>query len=394
MAGLNSILSNTETSALTLPKWYDTAQQGVVNASLAQAQAPSAAQNFAANTFAPGATNPFTSGASTLNQIATGAANPWNVATDASGVQTVTPNVSTPLGGLFSAQEGLLKRIMPDITAPAEASGISSGGFGGSQQRYGVQRAKSAALADLFQKQMAEALASQQTGAVAASGLGTLGGQGVKAALDTANFPTTQLSNVANVLNAAKPGTITTKSTELAPLSQVGSLLSMVGGGGNIMDSIYGTPQIGKPGDANYKAATQGIAPLKGLMDKLGFGTGSGGGSSMPIDPVKGDQVVPGATTPGTGQYLGTDWKVYTDSSYGTGAGGSSTTTHPDYGSAVGINATGVPIFRDSNGDFVYSDGSSASVYGGLNPDTGASDPSGLNPDIDYGNPWDSTYGE
>jgi hypothetical protein len=283
---------------------------------------------------------------------------------------------------------------MPDITAPAEASGVSSGGFGGSQQRYGVQRAKSAALADLFQKQMAEALQAQQTGAVAASGLGTLGGQGVKAALDTANFPTTQLSNVANVLNAAKPGTITTKSTELAPLSQVGSLLSMVGGGGNIMDSIYGTPQIGKPGDANFKAATQGIGPLKGLMDKLGFGTGSGGGNSMPIDPVAGDQVVPGATTPGTGQYLGTDGKVYTDSSYGTGAGGSSTTTHPDYGSAVGINATGVPIFRDSNGDFVYSDGSSASVYGGLNPDTGTSDPSGLNPDIDYGNPWDSTYGE
>jgi len=324
MAGLNSILSNTETSALTLPKWYDTAQQGVVNASLAQAQAPSAAQNFAANTFAPGATNPFTSGASTLNQIATGAANPWNVATDASGVQTVTPNVSTPLGGLFSAQEGLLNRIMPDITAPAEASGVSSGGFGGSQQRYGVQRAKSAALADLFQKQMAEALQAQQTGAVAASGLGTLGGQGVKAALDTANFPTTQLSNVANVLNAAKPGTITTKSTELAPLSQVGSLLSMVGGGGNILDSIYGTPQIGKPGDANFKAATQGIAPLKGLLDKLGFGTGSGGGNST--------------------------------TTYSTPGGGAPSVI---YGNSTGMDATGAPIYKDANGFPVYADGSS-----------------------------------
>jgi len=356
MAGLNSILSNTETSALTLPKWYDTAQQGVVNASLAQAQAPSAAQNFAANTFAPGATNPFTSGASTLNQIATGAANPWNVATDASGVQTVTPNVSTPLGGLFSAQEGLLNRIMPDITAPAEASGISSGGFGGSQQRYGVQRAKSAALADLFQKQMAEALQAQQTGAVAASGLGTLGGQGVKAALDTANFPTTQLSNVANVLNAAKPGTITTKSTELAPLSQVGSLLSMVGGGGNIMDSIYGTPQIGKPGDANFKAATQGIAPLKGLLDKLGFG-------SAPTTPT------PPADTTGTN--TGT-----TGGPTGDISGSGVNTLEP-----AGLGEDGSPIFYNpANGAYVYEDGSSY----GSHWDTPAGTTSTTDTPVDY----------
>ena len=327
MAGLNSILSNTETSALTLPKWYDTAQQGVVNASLAQAQAPSAAQNFAANTFAPGATNPFTSGASTLNQIATGAANPWNVATDASGVQTVTPNVSTPLGGLFSAQEGLLNRIMPDITAPAEAGGISTGQFGSSQSRYGVQRAKSAALADLFQKQMAEALAAQQTGAVAASGLGTLGGQGVKAALDTANFPTTQLSNVANVLNAAKPGTITTKSTELAPLSQVGSLLSMVGGGGNIMDSIYGTKAVGKEGEIGYKPATQGIAPLKALLDKLGFGTAP----TTPTTP----------TTPGNN----------------TGSGDVEVPLHPSYGPVRGYAEDGTPWYTNSSGESVYANG-------------------------------------
>lgn len=328
MAGLNSILSNTENTTLTLPKWYDTAQQGVVNASLAQAQAPSAAQQFATSTFAPGATNPFTSGASTLNQIATGAANPWNVATDASGKQTVTPNVSTPLGGLFSAQEGLLNRIMPDITAPAEASGVSSGGFGGSQQRYGVQRAKSAALADLFQKQMAEALQAQQTGAVAASGLGTLGGQGVKAALDTANFPTTQLANVANVLNAAKPGTSTARTTELAPLSQVGSLLSMIGGGSNIMDSVYGTPEVGVKGTAGHRPATQGIPGLQSLLGALGIGRTP----TTPADTTGGGTTNTGVVTAGN-------------------------TVHPEFGAPSGTDASGTPWYTNSSGESVYANG-------------------------------------
>ena len=190
MAGLNSILSNTENTTLTLPKWYDTAQQGIVNASLTQAQAPSQAQNFATSTFAPGATNPFTSANSTLQTIGSGAANPWNVTTDASGKQTVTPNVSTPMGGLFSAQTDYLNKMMPDVVAPAEAQGVGAGGFGSSQARYGVEKARSGALSDLFQKQMAEALANQQTGVSAASAQGTVGGQGIKGALDTAAYPT------------------------------------------------------------------------------------------------------------------------------------------------------------------------------------------------------------
>lgn len=328
MAGLNSILSNTENTTLTLPKWYDAAQQGVVNASLAQAQAPGQAQNFATSTFAPGATNPFTSGASTLNQIATGAANPWNVATDASGKQTVTPNVSTPLGGLFSAQTDYLNKMMPDITAPAEAQGISSGGFGGSQQRYGVQKARAGALADLFQKQMTEALASQQTGVSAASSLGTVGGQGVKAALDTANFPTTQLANVANVLNAAKPGTTTTRQTELAPLSQVGSLLSMIGGGSNIMDSVYGTPAVGTAGTPGYKPAVQGIPGLQSLLGALGIGR-------TPTTPAN---TTGGGTT-------------------NTGVVTAGNTVHPEFGAPSGTDASGTPWYTNSSGESVYANG-------------------------------------
>jgi hypothetical protein len=320
MAGLNSILSNTENTTLTLPKWYDAAQQGVVNASLAQAQAPGQAQQFATSTFAPGATNPFTSAASTLQTIGSGAANPWNVATDAAGKQTVTPNVSTPLGGLFSAQTDYLNKMMPDITAPAEAQGISSGGFGGSQQRYGVQKARAGALADLFQKQMTEALASQQTGVSAASSLGTVGGQGVKSALDTANFPTTQLSNVANVLNAAKPGTTTTRQTELAPLSQVGSLLTMIGGGSNIMDSVYGTPAVGTPNTPGYKPAVQGIPGLQSLLGALGIGRTP----TTPTTPTTGDVEFP---------------------------------LHPSYGPVRGYAADGTPWYTNSSGESVYANG-------------------------------------
>jgi hypothetical protein len=105
---------------------------------------------------------------------------------------------------------------------------------------------------------------------------------------------------------------------------------------------------------------------MKPLMNLLGFGSAPAGVSSTPIAPVAGDQVVPGATAPGTGQYLGTDGKVYADSSYGTGAGGSGTSTHPDYGPATGTDADGVPIYTDSNGFPVYGDGSSVADMMGV----------------------------
>lgn len=366
MAGLNSILSNTENTTLTLPKWYDTAQQGIVNASLTQAQAPSQAQNFATSTFAPGATNPFTSANSTLQTIGSGAANPWNVTTDASGKQTVTPNVSTPMGGLFSAQTDYLNKMMPDVVAPAEAQGVGAGGFGSSQARYGVEKARSGALSDLFQKQMAEALANQQTGVSAASAQGTVGGQGIKGALDTAAYPTANLSNLANVLNATKPGSVTAKQTDLAPLSQVGSLLSMIGGGSNIMDSIYGTPAVGTPGTPGYRPATQGIPALSGVLERMGLGRG------ITTTPAGGT-----TTTP-------------TDTGTGT-TGGPTTDISGDgvtIGEQVGSDAMGIPVYVDSSGAQVYGDGSSAagSLFTGGSSDF--SDPAAA---LD---PWSSTFGE
>ena len=94
MAGLNNFLSDSQQTQTTLPSWYDTAQQNVVKGGQAAlSAAPSLGQTTAQgaiNTL-QGAQNPFTQAQGTLNQIATGAANPW--ITDASG--NVTPNTNT-----------------------------------------------------------------------------------------------------------------------------------------------------------------------------------------------------------------------------------------------------------------------------------------------------------
>ena len=92
--GLSSLISNTGVQTTTMPSWFDTAQQNVVSqAQAANAAAPTpqstVAQN-AVNTLS-GATNPFTQAGSTLQQIASGAASPFNVGPTGQ----VTPNTNT-----------------------------------------------------------------------------------------------------------------------------------------------------------------------------------------------------------------------------------------------------------------------------------------------------------
>jgi len=234
-SGLNNLLSNSAVTQTTLPSWYSTAQQNIVNqAGQAQAAAPqlgaTTAQN-AINTL-QGPNNPFQQGQATLNQIATGAANPWITCAQTG---KVSPNTCTALGGLFSAERQQLCQMLPQITAPVCAANIGSGNFGSLRGQTATDYAKTCAFDKLAAQQMQAALQNQSTGATAASGLGNIGAQCIANNLNVGtyqmNAPFQSLGNYANLVNAVKvPGTATSQ-TQLSPLNALGSIGSAVQGG-------------------------------------------------------------------------------------------------------------------------------------------------------------------
>jgi len=116
-SGLNSLLSGSKVTQTTLPNWYTTAQQNLVNtAGKALSGAPTGigqttAQNAVNTLNAPA--NPFSMAACALGTIAKGAADPFT--TSAQGI--TTPNTNTPLGGLFAAQRQQLCQLLPQTLA-------------------------------------------------------------------------------------------------------------------------------------------------------------------------------------------------------------------------------------------------------------------------------------
>lgn len=250
-SGLNNLMSNTAVTQTTLPSWYDAAQQNIVNqAGTAQAAAPSFGQTTAqgaVNTL-QGPANPFTQAQTTLNQISSGAANPW--LTDASG--NVTPNTNTAMGGLFAAQRDQLNQVLPSVVAPAQAGAIGSGNFGSLRGQTAVDKAKADAFANLTAQQMASALQNQQVGSQAAANLGNVGAQGITAGLTTGtaqmNAPFQGLTNYANLINSINAPTTASQQTQLSPLNMLGtagtalnstlSALSKSQGGTNLLKSL------------------------------------------------------------------------------------------------------------------------------------------------------------
>lgn len=233
-SGLNNLLSNSAVTQTTLPSWYNTAQQNIVNSA---ATAHGAAPSFA-NTTAQGAVNtlggdsPFKQSESTLNQIATGAANPWM--TCASTGQ-VTPNTNTALGGLFAAERQQLCQTLPQTVAPVQANAIGSGNFGSLRGQTAVDTARTNAFDTLAAQQMQAALQNQQQGVSAGAALGNVGAQCVTSNLNTGvaqmNAPFQNVGNYANLINSINvPGT-TTSQTQLSPLNMIGSLGSALTGG-------------------------------------------------------------------------------------------------------------------------------------------------------------------
>lgn len=236
MAGLNNIISNTAQQTTTLPSWFDTAQQNVVSqAGQAYGAAPAPQQTVAQNAVnqLQGPTNAFTQAAGTLQNIATGAANPWIT----SPTGEVTPNTGTALGGLFQAQNQQLNQLMPNVTAPVEGGNVASGNFGSLRGETAVNKAKADAMAQLFTQQNQAALTNQATGVNAAQGAGNVTQQDINNLLTVGQYqqasPFTNVSNYGKVLGGIQAPTTVSNQTQLSPLNQVGGLIAALGGTGS-----------------------------------------------------------------------------------------------------------------------------------------------------------------
>jgi hypothetical protein len=245
MAGLNNIISNTAQQQTTLPSWFDTAQQNVVSqAGQAFGAAPTPQNTVAQNAVnqLQGPNNAFNQASGTLQNIATGAANPF-ITNPTTG--QVTPNTGTALGGLFQAQNQQLQQLMPNITAPVEGGNIASGQFGSLRGQTAVNKAIGDAQAQLAAQQMQAALTNQATGVNAAQGVGNLEQQEINNLLSVGQYqqasPFTNVSNYGKVLGGIQAPTTVSNQTQLSPLNQVGGLIAALGGtssGTGILNSL------------------------------------------------------------------------------------------------------------------------------------------------------------
>jgi hypothetical protein len=178
-----------------------------------------------------GPNNAFSQASGTLQGIASGAANPW--ITDPS-TGSVTPNTNTALGGLFAAQNQQLNQLMPNVMAPVEGSNIGSGNFGSLRGQTAVNKAMADAQAQLFAQQNQAALQNQQTGVQAAQGVGNIEQQEINNLLNVGQYqqasPFTNVSNYGKILGGIQAPTTVSNKTQLSPLNQVGSVLSLLQG--------------------------------------------------------------------------------------------------------------------------------------------------------------------
>jgi len=337
MSALSNLTQTSGTQTTTLPDWYSTAQQNLVTgAANAAAAAPQLGQTVAQgaiNTLS-GPNTPFTTATNTLNTIAAGAANPW--ITDAN-TGAVTPNTSTALGGLFAAQNEQLHREMPYIQAGAAAPSIGSGGFGSLRGQMATDMATGEALNKLFANQQQTAVQNQQTGVNAATGAGTVAGQGITNAMNVGKeqmvAPFTTQANLGNILASVNaPATVNTTQTpsQLAALTGLGT--ATAGG----LNALFAK---GTPGTSGY---TPGVFDNLARLGSSASGLGTDlknwvFGSSIPV---------------GTGTNAGTNYGT----DYATSGGGvADNTLTYDPNSPTGyVNSSGQTV--DSNGTVIGQD--------------------------------------
>lgn len=241
MAGLSDFITNKAQQTTSMPSWYDTAQQNIVNqAGTAAGNMPSL-QNTVAGTAInnlSGAQNPFLQAQGTLGQIASGAANPF--LTDPTTGQ-VTPDTSTAMGGLFQAQNQQLQQLMPQYTAPVTGANVASGNFGSLRGETAYNKAMADAQSQLFAQQMQAALQNQQTGVQAGTGLSNVGSQGTQSMTTLGQAqqsdPFTAAANYGKIVGGITAPTTVENTTQLSPLNQIGSI---IGAGSGVMESLFG----------------------------------------------------------------------------------------------------------------------------------------------------------
>lgn len=233
MAGLSDLVSDVGTKTTTMPSWYDTAQQQVVQgAQQAFQSAPQPGGTVAQQAVnqLSGPTNAFTTAAGTMQNIASGAANPW--LTDAAG--NVVPNTQTALGGLFEAQNQQLKQLMPNVEAGANAGAIGSGQFGSLRGQTAANKAMGDAAAQLRAQQMQAALQNQQTGVQAGIAAGNITDAELKQLLATGQYqqaaPYINATNLGKVIGGIQAPTTVSEQVQYSPLSLIGGLSNILTG--------------------------------------------------------------------------------------------------------------------------------------------------------------------
>jgi hypothetical protein len=280
MAGLNDLISNKSIQQTTLPGWFDTAQQNVVSqAQNAFGAAPTAQNTVAQNavTSLQNPSNAFTQAGSTLQGIASGAANPW-IVDQASG--NVTPNTNTALGGLFQAQNQQLNQLMPNVTAPIQGGNIASGQFGSLRGQTAINKAMGDAQAQLAAQQMQAALQNQQTGVQAGAAVGNVNQQNIDNLLKVGQYqqasPFINVSNLGKVVGGIQAPTTVANQTQLSPLNQIGGMINLLQGRtgqGGILGAV---------GAPNLQGIIKGIGSLFTGQDLYGSPNAGGDAENQP----------------------------------------------------------------------------------------------------------------
>ena len=236
-----SVFDSSSTVNTTLPTWFTTAQQNIAT------QAP---QTYQAAT-APGSTvaaglisdlnsqtaNPFTTAISGLQTAQTANANPF--------LSTGAPDTSTPLGGLFAAQNAKLDQILPEITAQVGAGGIGSGNYGSLRGQTATNTARAGALTTLAEQQNKAYMDAMQQSIQAGQALGNVGSQYGTTSLNTATqemmggLPA--LAKYSDIINAMGPTTDKSVETTTSKGDYANFLagLTAIGGAGNVLSNAY-----------------------------------------------------------------------------------------------------------------------------------------------------------
>jgi hypothetical protein len=290
-SGLNNLLANTQQVETTLPSWMDAAQQGVVNqAGAAFNNAPQFGQTTAQNAVntLQNPNNPFTFSQNNLQQISSGAANPW-ITDPTTGA--VTPNTNTAMGGLFAAQTNQLNQMLPSLTSGAEAGAIGSGNFGGLRGQTAVDTSKANALSQLQAQQMQAALQNQQYGTQAAKGLSDVGTAGINANLGVGaaqmNAPFQNPINYANLINTINaPATVSTQN-QMSPLQMASAFAGVPQTAGSLLSSVFGPSSQ----NGTLSNALANIPGLSSLFDSFGTSKNAGTDVAASYTPAQLEQI-------------------------------------------------------------------------------------------------------